>query len=273
MSMAAPQEDLGRVRHHGPAGGLAAVATLALILAPRQFGPTGLLITVALFQVGLIAAWSRATGTRGYVGSLIIGAGAAVAADTVLATQSQPDLGPLGFILALAFLATMMHQLTRSVPRRLATASMAGIGTLAVALIAMSAFLVLYRVTDGKAVYVSTVAAIGGAVVVGHLVDLFLPVPGITPGVPRGLLALLLSVGTAIAASVTLSDPGGLIDSVGAAIVGSIVGLVAALLGVAASYVAAERPQQSWSLPWLQALFPLAGAAPIGYFLALRVLG
>lgn len=273
MSMATLRKDLGPLRHHGPAGGLAAVATLALILTPREFGPTGLLITVALFQLALIAAWSRATGTRGYLGLLIIGAGTAVAADTVLATQSEPDLGPLAYILALAFIAAMLHQLTRSPPRRLATASLAGIGTLAVALVALSAFLVLYRVTDGDAVYVSTVAAIGGAVVVGHLVDLLLPVPRITPDVPRGLLSLLLSVGTAIAASVTLSDPGGLIDSLGAAIVGSIVGLVTALLAVAASYVAAERPHQSWSLPWLQALLPLAGAAPVGYFLTLRVLG
>lgn len=273
MSMAMLRTDLEPVRHHAPAAGLAALASLALILAPRQFGPSGLLVTVALLQIGLIAAWSRATGTRGYVGSLVIGAGTAVTADTVLALQSQPDLGPMAAVLALAFLAGMLHQLARSAPRRLSTASLAGISTLAVSLIAASAFLLLYRVTDGSAVFVATVAAIGAAVVVGHLVDLVLPVPQITPGVPRGLLGLLLGVGTGIAASVTLSDPGNLIESLGAAIVGAIVGLVAALLAVAASYIAAERPQLNWSLPWLQALLPLSGAAPIGYFLALRVLG
>ncbi len=265
--------DLGPVRHHVPAAALAALATAALVLAPREFGPTGLLVTVALLQIGLIAAWSRATGTRGYLGSLVIGAGTAVSADTVLALQSEPDLGPLAAVLALAFVAAMLHQLTRSAPRRLATASLAGTSTLAVTLVALSADLALYRVTDGGAVYLATVVATGGAVVIGHLVDLALPVPRIAPGVPRGLLALLLSVGAGIAASVTLSDPSGLIDSLGAAILGAIVGLVSALLAVAASYVAADRPQESWSLPWLQALLPLAGAAPIGYFLALRVMG
>lgn len=273
VRMAKPRTDLAPLRHHAPAGVLAAVATIALVLAPREFGPTGLLITVALLQIGLIAAWSRATGTRGYLGSLVIGAGTAVTADTVLAVQEEPDLGPLAAVLAVTFVAAILHQLMRSPPRRLATASLAGIAMLAVTLLALSAFLLLYRVTDGSAVYDATIAATGGAVVVGHLVDLLLPVPRITPEIPRGLLALLLSVGAAIAASVLLSDPGDLLDSLGAAIVGAIVGLVSALLAVAASYIAAERPQLNWSLPWLQALLPLAGAAPIGYFLAFRVVG
>lgn len=273
MTTAARRIDISPIGHHAPAAALAAIATAALVLAPRQFGPTGLLVTVVVAQVGLIAAWSRATGTRGYLGSLVIGAGTAVAADTVLAVQEEPDLGPLAGVLALAFMGALLHQLTRSTPRRLATASLAGISTLAVTLIAMSALLLLYRITDGSAVYVAVVAATGGAVVVGHVVDLLLPFPRITPDVPRGLSALLLSVGTAIAAAVVLSDPHGLIDSVGAAIVGAILGLVSALLAVAASYIAAERRKLNWSLPWLQALIPLAGAAPIGYFLALQVLG
>lgn len=265
--------DIAPVRHHAPAGVLAALATAALILAPGQFGPTGLLVTVALLQIGLIVAWSPATGVRGYVGSLVIGAGTAVTADSVLALQAEPDLAPLAAVLALAFIAAMLHQLTRSAPRRLATASLAGISALAVTLVAMSALLLLYRVTDGSAVYVAAVAAIGGAVVVGHLVDVLLPIPRITPELPRGLLALLLSVGTAIAAAVTLSAPDGLLDSLGAAIVGAIVGLISALLSVAASYIAAERRSFNWSLPWLQAVLPLAGAAPVAYFLALQVLG
>jgi len=271
--MTAAKPDLGRLRHHVPAGMLAAVATLALVLAPSQIGPTGLLVTVALLQIGLITAWSRATGTRGYVGSLVIGAATAVSADTVLALQSAPDLGPLAAVLALAFIAAMLHQLTRSAPRRLATASLAGISTLAIALVALSTFLLLFRVTDGSTVYVATVVTAGGAVVVGHLVDLLLPIPRITPRVPRGLLGLLLSVGTGIAASVTLSKPSGLIDNLGAAIVGAIIGLVSALLAVAASYIAADRLQPSWAHPWLQALLPLAGVAPVCYFLALRVIG
>ncbi|MGI8624983.1 MAG: hypothetical protein ACR2J5_00180 [Geodermatophilaceae bacterium] len=265
--------DVVPVRHHAPAGVLAAIATGALILAPRQFGPTGLLVTVAVLQIGLIAAWSQATGIRGYVGCLVIGAGTAVTADSVLAIQAEPDLAPLAAVLGLAFVAALLHQLTRSLPRRLATASLAGISALAVTLIGMSALLLLYRVTDGSAVYVATVAATGGAVVAGHLVDGLLPIASITPDVPRGLFGLLLSVGTAIAAAVTLSGPDGLLEGLGAAILGAIVGLIAALLAVAASYVAAERRQFNWALPWLQAILPLAGAAPVAYFLALRVLG
>lgn len=273
MSHPALSTDIPGLRHHAPAGLLAALATAALVLAPRWFGPTGLLITVAVLQVCLIAAWSSATGTRGYVGTLVIGAGTAVAADTVLALQDEPDLGPLGLVVAAAFIFGFAHQLSRSRPRRLATASLAGISTLAIMLVSLSAILLLYRVTDGSRVYLAALVAVGGAIVVGHLVDLLVPHPRITPGVPRGLIALLLSVGTGIAAGVLLSDPEGLIQGVGGAIVGAILGLVAALLAVAASYIAAERPQGSWSQPWMQAILPLAGAAPIAYILALRVLG
>lgn len=249
------------------------MATAALVLGPRMFGPTGLLITVAALQICLIAAWAPASGTRGYLGSLIIGAGAAVAADTVLAVQTDPDVGPLAAILGVVLIAALLHQLLRAVPRRLATASLAGIGTLAVILVAMSAYLLLYRVTDGSTVFLVTVAASGGAVVVGHLVDLLMPYPRITPGVPRGLLGLLLSVAAGVTAAVVLSGPSGLIEGLAAAIVGAILGLVSALLGIAGSYIAAERPQRNLSLPVLQAILPLAGAAPIAYFLSLRFFG
>lgn len=273
MSVVVAPNNRTALRHHGPAGLAAAAATVALVLAPTQFGPTGLVLTVAVLQVLLIGAWTRATRTRGYVGSLVIGAGTAVAADTVLAQQSEPDLAPLAAILALAFIAALLHQLSRSSPRKLATASLAGVSVLAVSLVAMSAYLPLYRVTDGSAVYVATVAAIGAPVVVGHLVDLLLPLPRITPDVPRGLTALLLSIGTGIAAAVVLSDPSGLIESIGASIVGAILGLVAALLAVAASYIAVERARPNWYLPLPQAVLPMAGAAPIAFFLALQVLG
>ncbi len=273
MTSPAKHIDVTPLGHHGPAGISAAVATAALILAPRALGPTGLLVTVVVMQIALIGAWSRATGTRGYVGSLVIGAGTAVVSDTVLALQSAPDLGPLAAVLGLAFLAALVHQLSRSAPRRLATASLAGISFLAVILIAMSTLLLLYRITDGSEVYVAVVAATGGSIVVGHFVDLVLPLPRITPELPRGLTALLISVGAAIAAAVTLSGPINLIESLGAAIVGAILGLISALLAVAASYIAAERRRPHWSLPWLQAVIPLAGAAPVGYFLALQVLG
>lgn len=272
MTVVAGRSVVKPVSHHVPAGLLAALATVALVLAPEQVGPTGLLVTVAVAQVCLIVAWSGATGTRGYLGSLLIGAGSAVCADTVLALQTEPDLGPLAAILAGAFLASMLHQLTRAAPRRLATASIAGISTLTVALVALSALLPLYRITDGSAVYVAIIVATGGALVAGHLVDLVLPRPRIAPDVPRGLIGLVVSVGTAVAAAVTLSEPGGLIESLGAAIVGAILGLVCALLAVAASYIAAERRQVNWSLPLLQTIIPIAGAAPIAYFLALQIL-
>jgi hypothetical protein len=47
------------------------------------------------------------------------------------------------------------------------------------------------------------------------------------------------------------------------------VGGVAALAAVCASYVVVERGRSSWALPVLQAVLPLAAAAPVAYALAL----
>ena len=46
-------------------------------------------------------------------------------------------------------------------------------------------------------------------------------------------------------------------------------GGVAALMAVGASYVVAERGTPSWSLPVVQAVLPLAAAAPVAHALAL----
>lgn len=273
MSHTALATDLPVLRHHLPSALVAAGASVALALAPRSFGTTGLVVVVAVLQLLLILSWSQATGARGYVGLLMIGAAAAVAADLELAMQDELALAPFALILAGALLAGFVHQIVRRPPRRRATSSLAGVGVLVMVVVALSTFLPLYRYTEGSELYLGSVAAAGGAVVVGHLVDLVLPYPRLTPGVPRGLLGLLAGIGAGVAAALVIPRATGLIEGLGGAIGGAILGLVAALLAVAASYIAAERPQRAVALSCVQALLPLAASAPVAYFLSQRALG
>jgi hypothetical protein len=41
-------------------------------------------------------------------------------------------------------------------------------------------------------------------------------------------------------------------------------------MGLGASYVVVERAQRGWALPVVQAVLPLAAAAPVAYALALH---
>jgi hypothetical protein len=65
-------------------------------------------------------------------------------------------------------------------------------------------------------------------------------------------------------------DAGTLLASMSAATYGAALGGVAALMALGASYVVAERGAASWALPVVQAVLPLAAAAPVAYALALR---
>ena len=105
---------------------------------------------------------------------------------------------------------------------------------------------------------------------VGAVVDVVLPRPQIAPGVPRGLLGLVLSVGVGVAVALLRRTPGGLADALAAATYGAAIGGVAALMAVGASYVVAERRQRGWALPVVQAVLPFAAAAPVAYFLSVQ---
>jgi hypothetical protein len=96
--------------------------------------------------------------------------------------------------------------------------------------------------------------------------------------VPRGLPGLAVSV--AVGAVVVLArggadaGPAGLTRPVAALLLGAALGVVAALGGLAASYVSVESPAETagpargWALPVVQAVLPLAACAPVALALS-----
>jgi hypothetical protein len=87
--------------------------------------------------------------------------------------------------------------------------------------------------------------------------------------VPRGLLGLLLAVLAAVLVAWLRRDGDSLADAAWAAGYGVAVGSLAALTGLGTSYVVAERGHGGWALPVVQAVLPLAAAAPVAYALTL----
>jgi hypothetical protein len=259
--------------HHLPAAGLATLAVALLVLLPEVLGDVGRLAAVLVLQLGFTLAWVLATGIQGFAGSLAVGAAAAVAADLALVLPARHTIGGLLVVFGVGFLAVVLQQMLRR-PRPELVASLAGGVLLFCAIGALAALLLLGRGPGGQGRALVVLLAVGAALVAGHLVDLVLPRPRVAPGVPRGLPGLATAV--LVGAGVTflgrgLADPAG---GPAALAYGAVLGLVAGLVGLAASYLVVEltadgrigtgdEATSPWILAVVQAALPLAACAPV----------
>lgn len=272
MTSPALRSALPARRHHLPAAGLAAAGVVLLVVLPELLGDLGRLAAVLVLQLGLVLAWVLVTGLQGFAGSLAVGAAAAVAADLVLVLPPRPVLGGLLVVFGVGFLAAVLQQMLRR-PRNDLVASLAGTALLLCVLGALSALLLLGRTPTGAGRAMVALLAVGAAVVAGHLVDLVLPRPRVAAGVPRGLLGLVVAVLAGAAVAFLGRSAGELVDGFAAVIYGAVLGGVAGLVAVAASYLAvdctadADTDTGSGASPWavsvIQAVLPIAACAPV----------
>jgi hypothetical protein len=269
VTTAVLDRELSPRAHHLPAAGAVVVTTALLAGLPAVWGQTGLVVAVVVVQLALVAAWVVATGIRGFLGSLALGTAAAAGADAALLLPERARLDSLVVVLGLTFLAAVVHQMARPAPRRYLVASLAGVVLLVCAVCALGVLLTVGRLDGGPRLVGTAVLVVGGTLLVGHLVDVVLPRPQIADGVPRGLVGLVLGVLAGIGVAVLREGAGNLFDALTAVTTGAVLGTVAALTGLGASYVVAERAQRGWALPVVQAVLPLAAAAPAAYALAL----
>jgi hypothetical protein len=267
--------EVSRLVHHLPAAVLSAGGVALLVAAPELAGDDGRLLAVLVLQFAFVVAWVAATARREFVGTFVLGALTAVAADLVFVLPDSPSVGGLLAVLGLCLPAAVLRQMFRR-PRKALVASLA---VSILMLCAVCALAVLLRdVTDADAadVTVSALLAVGAALVAAHVVDLVLPRPQVAFGVPRGLLGLVLAVVAAGVVTWLRRRPEELPDALGAAIYGGLVGGVAVLLSLAASYLVVEadraagrtRRRSRWALPVIQAVLPIAACAPIALALA-----
>jgi hypothetical protein len=259
--------------HHLPAAVLSALAVGLLVGLPELLGDVGRLAAVLVLQLGFVLAWVITTGLQGFAGSLAVGAAAAVAADLALVLPERGTVGGLLVVFGLGFLAVVLQQMFRR-PRPELVASLA-IGVLLFCAIgALAALLLVGRARAGPDRALVVLLAVGAALVAGHLVDLVVSRPQLTPGVPRGVLGLAVSV--LAGAAVTFLGRGLGEPSAGPAalVYGAVLGLVAGLMALAASYVVVEATATgadrrevaagaSWVLAAVQAALPLAACAPV----------
>jgi hypothetical protein len=258
--------------HHLPAAGCAAAAVVLLVALPELLGDLGRLAAVIVLQLGLVLVWVLVTGIQGFAGSLTVGAAAAVAADLVLVLPARPAMGGLLTVFGVSFLAAVLQQMVRR-PRPELVASLAGTALLLAVTGALATLLLLGRTDAGHGRALVALLAVGAALVAGHLADLVLPRPQLADGVPCGLLGLVLAVLAGAVVTFLGRDVSGTVDALAAVIYGAVLGGVAALVSLVASYVVVEaeaagppdgeQPPPVWALALIQGVLPLAACGPV----------
>jgi hypothetical protein len=270
-----PDAEVSRLVHHLPAAVLAAVGVALLVLAPAFAGDGGRFVAVLLLQLALVVAWVTATAPGEFTGAFVLGAAAALAADLAFVLPDRPTVGGLTVVLGLGLPAVVLRQMFRR-PREALVASVAVSVLLFCAVSALAVLLREVPDEDAARLTVSALLAVGAALVAAHLVDLALPRPQVAFGVPRGLLGLVVAVVAAGVVTWLRRRPEELLDALGVVIYGGLVGGVAVLVSLAASYLVVEadraardsRRRSRWALPVIQAVLPLAACAPIALALA-----
>lgn len=258
---------------------IAAVVGTGLALAAGH-SALALLIAVAVLQALVTIGWVVGTGMPGRKGGLLLAAMAAAGADVTTSVWPHSRLGALVAVIGLALPVMFVHQLARGAARTRIVASLSAVAVVVIAVISPAALLQLRHESvdpaQGGRVVAAVVGAAAGALVVGYLVDLVVPVPRFDPAVPRGLLGIVASavVGAGVA-SVILRNQLGYADG-RADFVGAAVGAVAGLLAIAATFVLFTTPEPVGRLRWtsrplLAALLPLCLLAPAAFLLCLAI--
>jgi hypothetical protein len=274
VTPAAPDVEVPARAHHLPAALVAAVGTALLVLLPAQWGERGTLVAVLVLQAALVAAWLPATGVRGGLGVAGLGLAAAAAADLLLVLPDRPELGDLLAVPGVVFVAAVLHQMLRRAPRQDVVGSLAGVLLLVCAVCGLAVLLRLPDETGSQRSAATAALVVGVTLVAGHLVDAVLPRPQVAPGIDCGVLGLLVALLGGVGVALLRHAPGGLADTLSSVTAGLVLAGVAALVGLAGSYVVAEAGTSpagtAVAPPVLQAVLPFAACAPVAFSLALQ---
>jgi sulfur-carrier protein len=257
-------------------GLLAGVVAAALAgLALLGTAPLGVGVFAVQVVVGL--AWLATLDARGSTGAFVIGVAASIGCDIVVGVSDGPDVGRAALVVALAVLASLVHQLLRR-PRRGVTLSIAATLSMAVFACCAASYVALRVEGGGGIADAAALFGAGVALAVARLVDVVLPRPAVVPESRRGVVGLLVGLAAAAAtgwiyghvhAGVLGSDHG-----VRMAIVTALIALLADLAVDAVLSTAPPDEERSVAaLTPLGMLLPVVLSGPAAYVAGRILLG
>jgi hypothetical protein len=214
-------------------------AALALGLAGTA-GLGTLYFAVAIFavQVFLVLAVLALADAPASGGAFLVAGGAVLAADVVVVVD-EGEIRGLAGVVALAVVASLLHQLVRPGRARV-TESMADT-LVAVTLGVSAACLLSLRALEGgdETVQVALLAA-GASLLAGRIGDRLASRPMLAVGSTRGWPGLLLGLGAGVAAAVVVAGQEGVVVGTQAALLGLVCAATVAAADLAVDLGAAE---------------------------------
>ena len=260
-------------------GAAVAVVVGAGLVAAGRENALALLIAVALIQAAVALAWTFGTAMPGRIGGLLIAAAAAATSDVVVSVWPHGRLGALLVIYGLAVPLMFVHQLARSAARVRIVESLSGVALLVAAVTSLPALVQLRHEFSppsvGGHIVAGVVAASAGALVVGCLVDMIMPVPRFDAAVPRGLLAVVAAAGLGGSVghlALNTATFGGTRGAFVGAALGALIGFFA--VAVAFAQVSTPVPNERFArrlYPVLATVLPLSLIAPVAFLLCLAI--
>lgn len=284
--------------------GLVAAATSGAMAALSLAGRGWLAVAVLLAQLGFVVGWTLLLDVPGPAGAIAIAAGAAASSDGALLKVHHVSLRDFATIVALAFLLSLIWQISRPGRTRV-TESLAATLAAAVLSVAGGAWLTLHAgvigdksLVAGHQACVAGLLGVAGALGVGRLVDAVRCRPQVSSSVRRGWPGLVVGLAAGAALGAWYGAQAGLPLGGNTAVIysarqamsggkGALIALVAA--GVAAlvdlgieagmTNLAGDRPAGAprRAVPWparlvVAAVLPVLVAAPGAYVVARVVL-
>ena len=235
-----------------------------------------LAVAVVVVQAGLVMAWLSVLNAPGRVGGALIGIGAAGAADLVLVNREQQPAGGLMGVIAVALVASVLHQLLRR-PRRHPTASLAAEMSGVVLVVCFACLGGLNSQAVGRVALITWTVTLAACLPLGRIVDHLVPILRFGNGVDRGIFGLLAGVGAGVGVGAFLGHRHLELGVRHGEILAGITALTAYLADAVVVRGSVDVPvtdrRRVAALRPLAALLPLAAAAPATYVVGRLLLG
>lgn len=256
--------------------GLGGGAVAALLGGAGLLNQQLMVGALVVVQLGLVAAWHSVLAAPGRRGGMVIGAGAAIAADIVLASRDLHPAGGLMGVLALSLVASMLHQLMRR-PRRFVAASLAAEMSGVALVLCLACVQGLTSDSVGRAALLTFTFTLAASLPVGRFIDQrtsFLPL-GVDS--QRGILGLIGGLAVAVGVGALVGNARPELGVSGGELLAGITALVAYIADAttirAANDLQLRDKRRVASLRPLAVLLPIAMAAPATYIVGRILLG
>lgn len=210
---------------------------LGLALA-AQFGAAPLVLALLVVQVALVLAVLALVDAPASGGAFLVAAASIAAADA-LVLYDDGEIRGLAGVVALAFVAALLHQLVRRSRSRV-TESMADTLVVVTLSVSTACLLALHALDGGVQTVQVALLAAGASLLAARAGDRMASRPMLAVGSTRGWPGLLLGLGAGVAAAVFAAGDGPPLAGTQAALLGLVCAATVAAADLAVDLGAAE---------------------------------